>query len=103
MIKAMIIGGHHIFSLGPLPHSVHRMDGCSLNERWSNTLFILTVQWLASGLIYCILFSPRYKDRIINFLVGFSVSASSQIFTVLLLQKPCKMRICIHLIPSAMC
>lgn len=41
-------------SLGPLPHSVHRIEECSLNEQLSNIVSILIAQWVASGLIYCL-------------------------------------------------
>lgn len=81
------------FALGPLRPSVHRTDGCSLNEQWSNIGFIHIVQWMASGLIYCILFRLDMKKELLIFFCLFFFSASSQCFIILFLQNTLTMKV----------
>lgn len=56
-----------------LPHSLHVIDNAALMNSYLIFFFLLSVQCVALGLIYCILCKPCSEDRIISFLVGFSM------------------------------
>lgn len=55
-----------------LPYSLHVIDNAALMNSYLIFCFLLGVQCVALGLIYCILCKPCSEDRIISFLVGFS-------------------------------
>jgi len=56
------------------------MDGDQLKKNsYSMFCFTLIVHFVDLSLIYCILFRGCNEDRIINFLVGFSLALSTVI------------------------
>lgn len=56
-----------------LLHSLHVIDNAALMNSYLIFCFLLNVQCVALGLIYCILCKPCFEHRIISFLVGFSM------------------------------
>lgn len=56
-----------------LPHLLHVIDNTALMNSYFIFCFLLSVQCVALGLIYCILCKPCSEDRITSFLVGFSM------------------------------
>lgn len=62
------------FSTGPLPQLVNRTDDAELMSSYSIFCFLLIFQCVALGLIYCTLLKPCCEDRIVNFLMSFSMA-----------------------------
>lgn len=66
--------------LSSLPYFVHRM-GCA--QLLSSNLifsFLLTAQCVAPSLIYCTIFKPCSDDKMVDFLMGISVSSSLYVY-----------------------
>lgn len=54
--KCFVYRRHHIFSMGPLPHSTHRMYRYSMSSDPMQVLFLLFHWWLQA------LFTAHYSD-----------------------------------------
>lgn len=50
------------------------MDDAELMSSYSIFCFLLIFQCVALGLIYCTLLKPCCEDRIVNFLMSFSMA-----------------------------
>lgn len=68
---------HHIFSTVPLPHAPHRVNAVHVKSSYSIFCFLPFVHCVVPCFIYFTSFKHYSEDRIINFLLIFSVELIS--------------------------